>query len=65
MQVRLINMTAATLYIEDEGGEDVMALPPGKPVPFMGEIAGPKLRRFIREGKVQIEDEPPGLPPVD
>ena len=63
MDIRLINMTAEPLEIEDGIG-GYMILRPGVPTGYPGEIAGAHLRRLLREGKVQIEDEPPGFPPV-
>jgi len=62
--VRLINMTGQPIEIAD-GLDGRLVLPPGVPTAYPGEIAGADLRRLLREGKVQIEDEPPGLPPID
>jgi len=64
MEVRLINKTDKPIEITDGLG-GYMTLQPGVPTDYPGEIAGADLRRLIREQKVVIEDEPPGLPPVD
>jgi hypothetical protein len=58
LDVRLVNMTPDPIEIDDGlGGK--LVLPPGQAVNFPGEIAGPDLRKLLRDGLVMIEDEPP------
>jgi len=64
LDVRLVNMTAEELEIEDGLGGRLI-LPVGQSVAFPGDIAGPDLRKLLRDGLVMIEDEPEGLPPID
>lgn len=63
MEIRLINITQTPIEIEDGCG-GYMVLQPLVPTDYPGEIAGADLRRLLRERKIIIEDEPPGLPPV-
>lgn len=64
LDVRLINLSPEPIEIDDGCGGR-LTLPPGTAVDYPGDIAGSDLRKLIAEGTVIIEDEPPGLPPVD
>jgi hypothetical protein len=58
LRIRLTNLTSEPLEIED-GADGLMALPPRQTTEFPGKIAGPKLRRFLVQGLVRVEGDPP------
>ena len=58
LRIRLTNLTSEPLEIED-GADGLMALPPRQTTEFPGKIAGPKLRRFLAQGLVRVEGDPP------
>jgi len=62
--VRLINITDDPIEINDGMGGRIV-LRPGVPTAYPSDIADAALRDLLNIGKVVIEDEPPGLPPID
>jgi len=64
MDIRLVNMTAEPIEIEDGLGGRLVLLP-GVPTDYPGEIAGADLRKLLRELKVRIKDVPGGPPPIE
>lgn len=60
LDIRLVNMTPDPIEIDDGTGTGgKLELPPGKAVAYPGDIAGADLRKLLKDGDVQIEDEPP------